>query len=125
MAAMVEDEAVILLPRSVNYQDETWIRQRLIEPFMPLTITSLSALHLCLGAVPASESLGGIMSSLARKLTPAKIGKPKVNLDIAGRVYSHEHQLAVGDEGVIYMTTWNATQTFNSRGQPTDKDNDK
>lgn len=65
------------------------------------------------------------MASTARKLTPAQIAQSKITLDVSARAYSHETQTGLDKAGVIYMTTFNATQTFNSKGQPADKDNDK
>ena len=65
------------------------------------------------------------MSSTARKITPAQIAQPKTTLDVGSQVYSHETQSSQGKAGAIYMVTFNATQTFNSKGQPSDSDNDK
>lgn len=65
------------------------------------------------------------MASAARKLTPSQLAQPKNILDTSGRTYSHETQTSLGKAGIVYMITWNATQTFNAKGQPSDKDNDK
>ena len=63
--------------------------------------------------------------SAARKLTPSDLGQLKIKLDTSNLVYSHVTQSSVGNGRVIYMTTWNATQTFNQKGQANDRDNDK
>ena len=65
------------------------------------------------------------MHSTRHKLTPAAIAQPKVALNVPDQAYDHKTQRISGDSSVILATTWNATQTFNSQGKPTDKDNDK
>lgn len=63
------------------------------------------------------------MSSLA-KLTPPMLAQPKVKLTIDQRRYSHHRQASIDEVGVIYMATYNSTQTFDHNGKPRDKDND-
>lgn len=63
--------------------------------------------------------------SAALKLKPTNLGQPKIKLSVVDADYSHERQANLDQPGQIYMTTFNATQTFDSKGRPADKDNDK
>jgi hypothetical protein len=69
--------------------------------------------------------MGDFMTSLARKITPADLAEPKIKVNLGEASYSHKSQTRLEKSGVIYMVTFNTTQTFNTKGQPTDKDNDK
>lgn len=64
-------------------------------------------------------------SSVARKITPHDLCQPKIKIGVEKLTYSHESQSMHGDSNVIYMVTYNATQTFDQGGKPRDKDNDK
>jgi hypothetical protein len=65
------------------------------------------------------------MESVARKIKPCDLGEPKIKVNLGEAPYSHKNQTRLEKSGVIYMVTWNATQTFNTKGQPNDQDNDK
>ena len=73
----------------------------------------------------ADKVQGNPMQSKSRKLTPTAIARPKISLNVPDHSYNHETQTVHGDSLVIFATTWNATQTFDSNGRPKDKDNDK
>jgi hypothetical protein len=65
------------------------------------------------------------MQNAARKVVPSQLGRPKIRIEVAQHSYCHAKQATIGAPGEIVMaTTWNATQTFNHKGQPSDKDND-
>jgi hypothetical protein len=65
------------------------------------------------------------MESAARKTTPAHLAQGKIKIGIPEHNYSHEGQANLDRPDAIVMITWNTTQTFNSKGQPSDRDNDK
>ncbi len=65
------------------------------------------------------------MQNTSRKVVPSQLGRPKMKIEVGQRPYSHANQAtAVIPGDTVMATTYNATQTFNSKGQPSDKDND-
>jgi hypothetical protein len=65
------------------------------------------------------------MTLSARAITPSDIAGPMIKLCVPEGAYRHETQCGSEINGPTMATTFNATQTFNSKGQPNDKDNDK
>jgi hypothetical protein len=61
----------------------------------------------------------------AMRVTPRDLADAKICIDVTGRKYSHVTQTGVDQAGAISTITWNATQTYNTNGQPKDSDNDK
>lgn len=65
------------------------------------------------------------MNSAILKIKPSDLAKPKVKLDVSRQVYDHRTQTSIGDSSIVFAITWNATQTFDHKGNPKDSDNDK
>ena len=65
------------------------------------------------------------MNFVGKTVTPVALGRAKVRVDLPTPTYSHERQASLRPTGRIYMTTYNATQTFDIKGNPKDSDNDK
>ena len=61
----------------------------------------------------------------ARKLRPEDISRPAVRIDLQEMKYDHAMQVSLIEGDRITMVTFNATQTFDSRGNPRDSDNDR
>ena len=60
------------------------------------------------------------------KLTPLTIADNKVKLNVDGTHYNWKSQTRWNYKNIEPKmgTTWNRTQTFNTKGQPSDTDND-
>lgn len=57
--------------------------------------------------------------------TPISMARPKKLLSVDDRHYSHFTQTRWEDSDITKMaTTWNATRTFDYKGNPKDADND-
>ena len=67
------------------------------------------------------------MTATARRvpLKVTDIAQRKVVLPTVDVSYSHDSQTNQDDPNVVVMITFNATQTFNAKGQPSDSDHDK
>lgn len=59
------------------------------------------------------------------KLTPFDLATDVSVVEIPEAEYSSLNQSRFNTISPKMGTTWNATQTFDSKGQPKDKDNDK
>jgi hypothetical protein len=64
-------------------------------------------------------------SSLARKVTPFYLAKPKMKIGVEKLSYNHASQSVTRESRPAQMVTFNATQTFDSQGRAKDKDSDK
>jgi len=60
------------------------------------------------------------------KQTPLTIADKKIKLRVEDTPYDWKNQTRWNFKSIepSMSTTWNRTQTFNSKGQPSDKDND-
>lgn len=60
------------------------------------------------------------------KLNPLDVADKKIKLRIGSTPYNWKSQTRWNYKSIepSMSTTWNRTQTFNSKGQPNDKDND-
>jgi hypothetical protein len=62
--------------------------------------------------------------STNRKTTPADLARARISVDLPEAEYSHSSQTRFAAADVSNAITWNATQTFDPKGKPIDRDND-
>jgi hypothetical protein len=60
-----------------------------------------------------------------KKISPLDLARPQISVHMPKSEYNHQSQSRFVQGEVVLATTWNATQTFNNAGNPSDKDNDK
>ena len=60
-----------------------------------------------------------------KKLTPSDLAVDVLAIGIPDNNYNFGDQTRFSSISPTMGTTWNATQTFDTKGQPKDKDNDK
>lgn len=64
------------------------------------------------------------MAQTQRK-TPADLSTEMTSVEISDVPFDRERQIRYTVKENIVMTTFNATQTFDAKGTPKDRDNDK
>ncbi len=62
---------------------------------------------------------------MKEKLTPSDLAVDIIAVEIPETNYNLIDQTRFSSISPTMGTTWNATQTFDTKGQPKDKDNDK
>lgn len=88
-------------------------------------LLTVSGQHASVQDILSLAIWGQTMTAAKSAIRPEHLARPSVKLPASEGRYDHRTQTGSDKASVIAAITYNATQTFNSKGQPSDKDNDK